>query len=487
MKSGTYIVTETQDGTINIIDQLEIDKYALKSDTSLDNSSKQRSRRDNLILEPRYNPHELVRLLDYYTYHASCVEAVAVDSAGINYTLNPVEGVEPDNNEKEVINELFEGINNKLKKMVYDRRSIGYGAQEVIRDEYYDIMQVEHIPSYTLRRHSDMERIVHTGSDGTRVWYMLYGTEHYEDGVLCDLDCRDGTWKPRGQLSIEDRANELLWTVEYAAGTEYYGRPRIISCLGSIKGDLGSVKYNNTFFDNYGMPKFAVTVTGDFEDYDVDPDDPDYDITQTLRYKIGEQIKEVIKNPHSAIVVTIPTVNPESNVKLNIIPLSVKTEEAHFRMYRKDVRDETINAHQVDPSRLGIYDAGSLNGTNADSTMNSYQYGTIQPITSELEYMMNCLLHDLEIKTWRFSIVTSKPKNYKEDLELADFLFERGAMTIRELIENFGTKFGLGVDEEMENDYYLNARYIKGVPLNKIWEQVEDNPFLEAMSVLKDE
>ena len=171
--------------------------------------------------------------------------------------------------------------------------------------------------------------------------------------------------------------------MEYAPGTDYYGRPPIVSCLGSIKGDIGAVKYNNSFFENYGMPKFAITVTGDFADYDLDPTDPDYDITQTLRYKIGQQIKEVIKNPHSAICITIPSEGEDGNVKLDITPLSVQTEEGHFRLYRKDTRDEVIHSHHVDPSRLGIYDAGSLNGGNSESTMASYKYGTIAPIKAE--------------------------------------------------------------------------------------------------------
>jgi hypothetical protein len=151
------------------------------------------------------------------------------------------------------------------------------------------------------------------------------------------------------------------------------------------------VKYNNSFFENYGMPKFAVTVTGDFADYDEEPYNADgsvnedYDITQTLRYKIGQQIKEVIKHPHSAICITIPSEGEEGNVELKITPLSVQTEEGHFRMLRKDTRDEVLHAHHVDPSRLGIYDAGSLNGSNSDNTRVSYKYGTVAPIKAEIE------------------------------------------------------------------------------------------------------
>ena len=271
--------------------------------------------------------------------------------------------------------------------------------------------------------------------------------------------------------------------MEYAPGTDYYGRPPIISALGSIKGDVSAVRYNNAFFDNYGMPKFAITVTGDFADYDLEPEDPEYDVTKTLRYRISQQIKEVIKNPHSAICITIPSEGEEGNVDLKITPLSVQAEEGHFRLYRKDTRDEVIHAHHCDPSRLGIYDAGSLNGTNANQTSNSYKYGTIAPIKSECEALINLIGSELEVQTWKFTIEDVSPIDYNDDLKLADFLFARGAMTIRDLIDNFGAKFGLDIDGE-DNEYYLNARYINGVPLEQVWNNVEDNPYLEVDTIL---
>ena len=67
-------------------------------------------------------------------------------------------------------------------------------------------------------------------------------------------------------------------------------------------------------------------------------------------------------------------------------------------------------------------------------------------------------------------------------MALADFLFARGAMTIKDLIDNFGNKFGL--DIENEDDYYLNARYLNNVPLEQVWNQTEDNPYLEVDSIL---
>lgn len=481
-----------KDDNYQLIDQLELNKYAMKAQVDPATGSKFTQTEAELkgysILDPKYNPDNLVKLLDIYTYHSACVEAVSIDSTGINYTLKPVEGVEPVDAEKErfltVLNNSTPSINTHLQRMVYDRRSIGYGALEIIRESTSksDIVRLNHIPAHTLRRHADQKRVLHINSAGKKVWFVIYGKNYNEDGEPCDIDADTGEFKPYNTLAPHQRANELLWSMEYAPGTDYYGRPPIISCLGPIKGDVSAVRYNNSFFENYGMPKFAITVTGDFADYDLDPADPEYDYTKTLRYRIGEQIKEVIKNPHSAICITIPSEGEEGNVDLKITPLSVQTEEGHFRLYRKDTRDEVIHAHHVDPSRLGIYDAGNLNGTNANQTSNSYKYGTIAPIKAECEALVNLIGEELEVTSWKFSIEDVAPVDYQDDLKLADFLFARGAMTIKDLIDNFGSKFGL--DYEDEDDYYLNARYLNNVPLEKVWNNVENNPYLEVDTIL---
>ena len=150
-------------------------------------------------------------------------------------------------------------------------------------------------------------------------------------------------------------------------------------------------------------------------------------------------------------------------------------------MYRKDTRDEVIHAHHVDPSRLGIFDSGNLNGTNSLVTQNSYKYGTIAPLKSELEDLINLIATDLEITSWKFHIEDVAPVDYTKDLALAEFLFARGAMTIRDLVENFGSKFGLTIDD---NEPYVDLRFVNNIPLDDMMNNVENNPYLEVDTIL---
>lgn len=503
-KSESWIVTLDENNNVkDVISEIELEKYAIKADTDPQTGSKQTPSKHYAyginFIEPKYDPRNLIELLDIYGYHADCVNAVATDASGVDFTLKPVEGKAEVESEKtkfmEVLNNTRPSINIHLYRMLYDRRALGYGAMEIIRDStsHSPITRLKHIPAHTLRRHTDMKRVLYTDDTGKEVWYVLYGKNYDEEGKYCDVHADTGQFYPFNSLAPKDRANELLWTMEYAPGTNYYGRPPIIAALPAIQSDLAATRYNINFFENYGMPVFVVTVTGDFQDYDEEPfikdehghniPNPRYDVKQTLRYQISQQVKEVIRNPHSAMCITVPSEGVDGKVEIKITPLSVDVKEGSFRMMKKDVRDEVIHDHQVDPSRLGIFDAGNLNGTNSETTKASYKYGTVAPIKTEAESLVNQIAEELEVTSWKFYINDVDPIDYTPKKELADFLFQRGAMTIMDLINNFGEEFGITVEDP--NDPYLNSRFLNYVPLENVFNQSEQNSYLEEKSILK--
>ena len=502
-QSDTFIVTLDDQGNENIVDPNILSNYSLKADVDPGTGSKnvpdKAFRYGKQVVEPKYNPRELVDLLDFNSYHADCVDAVAGDAAGISFTLLPVEGETESEAERkrfmDFLNECEPSINTMNYRMLYDRRSIGYGALELTRWGKSDSLprRLVHIQAHTLRRHVDGKRVQQLNDQGKDVWFVIYGKNYDEDGNWCDVDADTGEWCPYNSLSAEKRANELLWTYEYAPKTSYYGRPPIIGSLLSIQGVLSAKRYNNAFFENYGMPAFAVTITGDFADYTEEPyiedgegnkiENPNYDYTQTIRYKISQQIKQVIKNPHSAICITVPTEGEDGKVEVKIQPLSVQQEEGSFRLFLKDERDEIIHAHKVDPSRIGIYDAGKLNGTNSQFTDNSYKYSTVAPIKKEAEDLINLIAkNELDVHSWEYRASDLDPKDYRNDMALAEFLFARAAMTPRDLINNFGDQFGLSIPED---NPYLDEYYLNNVPLESLWNNVENNSNLEGMTILQ--
>jgi capsid portal protein len=221
-RADSFIVTVDNDDNVNVVDRMELEKYSFKAEVDVDGSKQvvdEMFKKGTQILNPKYNPWHLVQLLDLYTYHASCVEAVAVDASGISYDLKPISDEVENEAEKERFTALLENckpsINHQLQKVTTDRRAIGYAAIEIIRDTTSDSepKKLKHIPAQTLRRHSDTKRVLHITPSGKKVWYVIYGKNYDDKGQLCDVGADDGKFYPYNSLSPSERANELLWTM----------------------------------------------------------------------------------------------------------------------------------------------------------------------------------------------------------------------------------------------------------------------------------
>lgn len=473
-KADSFIVTERDNGEYNLIEKEILDQFAIKAD--MDPNGSKQIKDDGFtyaehLLEPKYNPKKLIDVLDMNSYHENCVDVVARDASGLSFTFNSTEENSNENFHDENILNFLNGINPSINTLLYrrmyDRRAIGYGALEIIREDTAEseVKTLAHIPAQTLRRYDDGCRVKQMV--GTKVvYFIIYGANIDENGEKYDVHADTGEIYPYNSLSASEKANELLWSMDYAPGTNFYGRPKIIGSLPTILGDLSRGKYNINFFSNYGMPAFAVTVTGDFADYDVDPNDPEYDKTKTLKYKISQQLKEVIKNPHSAVTILVPSEGEEGNVEVNLEPLSVETKEASFRLFRKDNRDEIIQAHKVDPSRLGIYDAGKLSGTNSKQTDNAYKVSTIAPLKRDNEEdIQNLLEKEFGLNGWEFKINDLDPKDFQSDINILKELFAMAAITPNQIINLVGGKYGLN----HVNNPYMDEYYLNGTPLDQIW------------------
>ena len=491
-KADAFVVT-TEDGSYDIVEADVLERYAIKSETDETGSKQLKTdgwEYDDTLLEPLYDPLQLCELLEINTYHENCVDVVARDSAGIGYDIVPVTG----ENEKELnkpkltnfLENIEPNINELLYMMNYDRRATGYGALELIRKDKSksEPVNLSHISSYTLRRTSDGKRVKQRVGTKT-VWFVIYGKNYDKEGNLCDVHSETGEFHPYNSLSKEERANELLWTMEYTTKSKYYGLPKIVGAIPAIYSDISRSKYNTSFFKNYGMPSFAVLVSGDFVDYDQEEfledgtKNPEYDVTKTLKWKISQQLKQAIKNPHSAVTILVPSEGEEGNVEIELKPLSVETKEASFRLFRQDNRDEVIHAHRVPPYKVGINETGSLGGSNIEGATINYKNDVVLPIRFNDEFLINQVIkNDFKIMDWRFKITEHDTRDYTTDIAIIKELFLMASITPRQIIENIGERFGLTAsDNPFLDEYYLN-----NVPLENVWNG-GDVP-MEAETVL---
>lgn len=429
------------------------------------------------LIQPLYNPETLSGITEVNTYHARACHIKARDAAGLGWDLVP-KSDQAQEAKKEEIEEFLNGQDQPLTAILYrhqfDIEVIGHGGLEVVREGYRPDgrpVVLSHVPGHTLRIHQDEIKFAQKRGNKTR-WFKRIGHD-------ADINKNDGTEAEQGTLADENRASELLWNTLYSQRSDYYGVPDIIPALGAVHGDLARRDYNIAFFDNFGVPAYAVFITGDFDQGEINPETKKTELEETIE----EHFKELAKNPHATLVLAVPTVEGAQggDVKINFEPLAVDVKDASFRLYRKDNRDEVISAHGVPPYRLGIAEEGSLGGSTARESTEIYKASVINPRQEVLEGMINQFIiwpeTGFDAPDWSFKFREIDTKDEEHDVDMVQKLFDMGAVTPREVIRIFGQRFGI---EDDPADELLDQRFINGQPITDTTEEAD-----QLMQMLK--
>lgn len=416
------------------------------------------------ITEPIYNPLSLSYILELNVYHLRCVQTKAKDTAGLGFDVTGK--VEEDKNNAETIRETLANLphvlNDTFYKACVDYETIGYACIEIIREDHKvdgELADLVHIPSIYVRVHSEGNKYLQMIGSQKR-WFK-------KAGYPFDIHCETGDKFNLGELDEKERATELIFWANYVPRSVYYGVPDIIPALGAIQGDISRRDYNIAFFENYGIPAYAVYITGNYDPGDlVDKNGaPDATGKTQMEWEIERHFNDAVQNPNSVLILSIPTANDEGEVKVTFQPLSVETKESSFRLYRQDNRDEVLASHGVPPYRLGIVETGNLGSNVAEESTKIYKSSVIEPRQFTIETLINqfVLVGVMELEPGKFTFKIS-PIDVAEDeinIDLAVKLFQNGGMTPNDLIRNFGKKFGL----KESNDEAMNLHYINGKPI----------------------
>ena len=419
------------------------------------------------LATPLYNPYALTQLLELNTYHYRACRTKARDVGGkgwyITHDEEAEEHDEPGEEEKSQIEkrirDFSEPLTRTLEKAQFDYESVGWGAVELIREEpgdvNTDVIDILHIPAHTIRMHKQEDRWIQRR--GARsAWFKNAGIEeqiHVKDG-----DLREQIEDPHS------RGNEIVVWHNYSSRSDYYGLPDIVPALGAVIGDISRRDYNIAFFDNYGVPAYVVMISGDF--YPGEPKDeegnPDPKGQTDLEREIEEHFQTISKNPHSSLVLSVPsTEDGEGEVTIDIEPLSVETKEASFRLYRTDNRDEVLSAHGVDPYRVGIAETGSLGGSTAEQATEIYKESIVEPRQQAINDWFNKFVISSESLVFGLSEIDTS--NSEQDLGQLERLFNLGAVTPYQIATQFADRFGLDPEEMVAEE--LHTFYINGEPV----------------------
>lgn len=473
-KPWGYVTSTGNAVSANVLDEYAIKSSNEQSNVILDDSFQGKYGAYNLI-EPRYNPSRLAQLLELNTYHESAVYRKAHDIAGSGISIKGV-GDNPSKQNEEILNKFFKSHLFNIKKVFeaaeIDYQSMGYATIELVKENklYTGLpFRFKHIPSHTMRLHNSRQMFMQQVGL-KKVYYkaVAAGNDVIDDSLIeSDLHKDNGTFFKAGSLPVNNRATEVLFFNRYSPRDWFYGIPSITPAIPAIKGDGSRASYNLSFFKNFGIPAYAVFITGNFKDEDEIGSDGNPTGKTVLQAAIETHFRKLARDPHSVLILTLPVEDSfdGGEVKVEFKPLAVDVKEASFRLYRKDNRDEIIAKHQIPPYLIGVYETGQLAGNLGEAAIEIYAESQVQPGQEKYNNAINDYIIKVcfGIEDHTFSFNPFRIDKLVQELDVALKLTDNAAMTPNELRAYFGKKFGL---EQVEGNTLLDAFYMKGQPVD---------------------
>ena len=471
-KSESYIVT-MKDGTKPLLFEENIyNQLAIKNNTPSVLSSQSDREKEEVATwkTPKYDLNMLSEMLELNTWHHRAVQIVAGDAKGNDWSLVAKSNLthQPSEEQKTIaedyINNLPINIHKLFYQITFDLRGMGINAVELVdRDD----LPAAIYPMDPRDLHIHKNNSIVKQTVGTKeTFFQIYGMNYDPDIGWFEVDKYNGTMHPEGTLPPERKANYVILNNEYASHTKTYGLANIVPAFNAIYGELGRMTYNNKFFENYGVPAFAVTVTGDFKDEKPTlkngKPNPKYRYENTLRYHIEKGLQELAENPHSALVITVPSISEDSNVDVQITQLGTTEKEGSFIQYRKDNREEIAVAHGIPLDRFGVAITGPLGGNGIAELGDVYADTTLPTIIHDNEEIINSQLPRLGVTDWEFRLDDFRKKDQQKELDIGIQLYTHGALTLGEFTTRFAANYGgqLEQDSPLYNLRLINNQLI---------------------------
>lgn len=349
----------------------------------------------NDVVPPPYPPMSLLTLYESNPVFWRCVHQLAIDTAGLGWSIKLRDDKKDNKTELDRINEFLEQPNaNKddslemiVKRLLIDWGTIGYFGLEVARNNKQDIAELYHVPAHTLRVHKSKIKYVQIRNN-KKVWFKKFGEEK-------NISTKTGKeFAGRGR----DRANELIFYKNYYPKSDYYGVPNVISAIGDLQGLIGLRDYNLAFFENYGIPAALITLEGDWDEGS----------EKTVTNFLDKEIKGAA-NAHRTLVMTVGASSKEmTDNTFKYQKLGTEVKEGSFKLYAQGCKENIMIAYSMPPERIGIRVVGKLGGNVATEATKIYVQSVVEPLQRDLEYMINEKLLQSEIYRFKFDDIDTR-------------------------------------------------------------------------------
>ena len=394
-------------------------------------------------------PHTYNSVMLYELYKMSNTNRRCIDTL-VGYIFNKGWKLVPLSKEAEVeqrdeINSFFENMPfdfiDVLSKKETDLKIFGYSAIEIMRDgkdfKSKDIA-INHIPArdFYLTYNKD---VALQNIRGKKVYYKRYNAS-------IDVNKLTGEISKLGSLDEDLVANEFYVERNYNPNsTDTYGLPVSITILDNIIGNSYAMNYNLSYFKHFGMPGGVVKLTGNYEPSEVVPE-------------IEKQLKGFIEKPHRVALFAANSRRDggmdSGDVKIDFEKFNSETQDSSFENFYRQNIEEISSGYGVPLYLIGNNSQkGSLGGSNSESSFDIFRDTVITVRQNVIERFIQGFIYErfgYNETQWQFKFNSLDVEDEEANLDMFLKIMEHGGASVRDLVRNFGEKFGLEIAEDDE-------------------------------------
>ena len=349
------------------------------------------------VITPPWNVYELASYYDTSFANHAAIDAKVENIVGLGYdfdisarTMLKLESsIDTEATErarkrieraKIEMNDWVESLNDDdsftstMEKVFTDVQSIGNGYLEIGRTVQGEIGYVGHIPATTIRVRRLRDGYVQI--IGNKVVYF-----------------RNFGAKNKNPVTEDPRPNEIIHFKQYSPLNTFYGVPDIISAITSLQGDMLASQYNIDYFANKAVPRYIVTLKG-------------AKLSSEAEDKLFRFLQSGLRGQnHRTLYIPLPGDSDTNKVEFKMDPVENGIQEASFKEYRKQNRDDILVAHQVPLSKIGGSDSSAI--AAALSQDRTFKEQVARPAQRNLEKMINKIVKEkTDILEFKFNELT---------------------------------------------------------------------------------
>ena len=396
---------------------------------------------DNALLPP-VDLEALARITQTSSTRNSILDAMALNTVGLGYTLEVQEGFEQEqtdirkdaNDLRKILESLARrdkrldhpSFTELMKAVKKDEEEVGNAAIEVSRNKLTGkIDGLFHVPGKRVRRLKDRSGYVILDKDdfagietGKKVEFYNFGekVEYDEEGNPTNNLAGGKGWT----------TNELLTFKLYTSESRDYGLPRDIGLALEYLGDKLAAEFNVSFFDAGGTPPTVIFVAGE---EDRDGSRIRLRVPQETVQRIAETVKSDAAHQKRVAIVPVPPGTNVQNVQLG----QVSDRDMGFNEFRR-----SIVYRQLGAFRMGAIFLPTLASDSGRYTAEIERAITLEQVfdpeqTRYEERLHWTILTDLGFGHMRINFKRLAVENNAAKRDSADKLAEAGSIQRKEL------------------------------------------------------